>query len=288
MTVVTLTHFWHFKKFMPAEYVSLSILLSATNVCIFTKMFRLRSLIIHKASAKRAITGRQTDLNCNEKEETLVWYTVICMNAATCRRCQAIFKGRVSTEIAHWIMRHWCIDTLIKVKPRLRPFGCCGFDEHGLSVCISMRRYGRSFWWLSLWKGTQHQCWVAALIFALPRRLLWWSLKSRPSSHGLHVMLPQLEGPQSVFSPMCEHKKNAAWCLFYIYFTVLIWTISSQMNYEIKSKIHFYKVLISDAWHLCEETLRCTVSRQWSLWKTLLRRHWSLSHADISQSCEVC
>lgn len=59
---------------------------------IFTKMFRLCSLIIHKASAKRAITGRQTDLNYKKKKEN-TRYTVIGMNAPTCRWCQTIFKG---------------------------------------------------------------------------------------------------------------------------------------------------------------------------------------------------
>lgn len=83
-------------------------------------------------------------------------------------------------------MRRWCIDTLIKGKLRLRPFGCCGFHERGLSDSISTCRYGRSFWWLTLWKGTQHQCRVTALIFAPSTLLLWWNLKSRPSSLGLH------------------------------------------------------------------------------------------------------
>lgn len=82
-------------------------------------------------------------------------------------------------------MRRWCIDNLIKGKLRLRPFGCCGFDERGLSGSISTCRYGRSFWWLTLWKDTQHQCRVTALIFTLPRLPFWWNLKSRPSSLGL-------------------------------------------------------------------------------------------------------
>lgn len=81
-------------------------------------------------------------------------------------------------EIAQWIMRRWCMDTLIKGKLGLSPFGCCGFDERGLSDSISTCRYGRSFWWLTLWKGTQHQYQVTVLIFTLPRRLLWWKVKA--------------------------------------------------------------------------------------------------------------
>lgn len=88
------------------------------------------------------------------------------------------------TEIAHCIMRQWCIDTLIKGKLRLRPFGCCGFDERGLSDSISTCRYGRSFWRLTLWKGTQRQCQITVLIFARPALVLWQNLQSRPSLLG--------------------------------------------------------------------------------------------------------
>lgn len=101
------------------------------------------------------------------------------------------------TEIAPWIMRQWCIDTLIKGKLRLRPFGCCGFDERGLSDSISTCRYGRSFWWLTLWKGTQHQCRVTALIFTLPRLLLVkFEIKACLARASV---TPQLEVSQSVF-----------------------------------------------------------------------------------------
>lgn len=72
---------------------------------------------------------------------------MICVNAAAAAR-QHLREGW--TEIAHGIKRWRCIDTLIKGKLRLRPFGSCGFDERSLSDSISMCRYGRSFWWLTL------------------------------------------------------------------------------------------------------------------------------------------
>lgn len=71
---------------------------------------------------------------------------MICVNAAAAAR-QHLREGW--TEIAHGIKRWRCIDTLIKGKLRLRPFGSCGFDERSLSDSISMCRYGRSFWWLT-------------------------------------------------------------------------------------------------------------------------------------------
>lgn len=150
--------------------VAVFLLSNVTQTCLFfTKMFRLYSLIIHKASAKTAITGRQT-IGCY----VMRWRGEVHCDLYEC--CYMLMVpghnwrwGR--TEIAPWIMRQWCIDTLIKGKLRLRPFGCCGFDERGLSDSISTCRYGRSFWWLTLWKATQHQCRVTALIFTLPRLL---------------------------------------------------------------------------------------------------------------------
>lgn len=151
-------------------------------------MFRLYSLIIHKAAAKRAITGRQT-LHCSvmrsvkrKEVETLV----LERRSDLYECCYMLMVPGHNwrwgwTEITRWTMRRWCIDTLIKGKLRLRPFGCCGFDERGLSDSTSTCRYGRSFWWLTLWKDTQHQCRVTALIFTLPRLPFRWNLKSWPS-----------------------------------------------------------------------------------------------------------
>lgn len=130
-------------------------------------------------------------------------------------------------------MRRWCIDTLIKGKLRLRPFGCCGFHERGLSDSISTCRYGRSLWWLTLWKGTQHQCRVTALIFALPSLLLWWNLKSRPSSLGLHSRRSWKWPNQFFFSHNVTHRLG-----FII-----------SVNCKKRCAVSFFAVLIRTTWN---------------------------------------
>ncbi len=199
------------------------------------------------------------------------------------------------TEIAHWIMRLWCIDTLIKGKLRLRPFGCCGFDERGLSDSISTCRYGRSFWWLTLWKGTQHQCRITALICALPRLLLRWNLKSRPSSLGLHSrrswersnqISPRMWLRDCILESARAGKSCAA-SLFLQFSSEpdgIRWFVFAEICQR-----RSHKVTIS----VSVSTWQLDAAIKSFNWELLETSEWSkdtkmyLLHLDISQSCQI-
>lgn len=103
-------------------------------------------------------------------------------------------------------MRRWCTDTLIKGKLRLRPFGCCGLDERGLSDGIWTCRYGRSFWWLTRWKGTQRQCRVTALMFSQLRASSLVKFEIKGPSIAAASLTPQMSYPGIGWSLVLKSK----------------------------------------------------------------------------------